>query len=140
MSYPVWPTQLPRPERSTWGVQPQDTRLKRRSDAGPAGYRRRFSSASRTVNLSIVVDRNGKAIFDNFFRDEATQGAGLFWMPDPTTDGWALKTDDGQQILTDDGTPILLSEQWLVTIGEALPSEAVVGIEFRISFSVEVMP
>ena len=140
MTYPVWPTQLPRPERAAWSVQPQDARLKRRSDAGPVGYRRRFSSASRTVSMSIFVDRNGKAIFDNFFRDDAALGTGLFWMPDPTTDGWPLKADDGRQILTDDGTPILLSEQLLVTFGDNLPSEVVVGINFRISFSVEVMP
>lgn len=140
MTYPVWPETLPRPERSSWQASRQDARLKRRSDAGPSSYRRRFSSASRPVSLSVILDRDQKAIFDNFYVEEIAEGAGLFWMPDPTTDGWPLLTDEGSALLTDDGVPILLGETWLVTMGDNLPAETVIGIEFRISFSVEVMP
>lgn len=141
MSYPVWPETLPRPERSSWQATHQDARLRRRSDAGPMAYRRRFSSAARPVSLSMIVDRDGKAIFDNFFREEIGGGATLFWLPDPTTDGWPLLMDDGTPLLTDDGTPLLLGETWLVTMGQQLPTETIIGsIEFRISFSIEVMP
>lgn len=140
MTYPVWPESLPRPERSSWQANRQDGRLKRRSDAGPTSYRRRFSSTARPVSLSVLLSRDQKAIFENFYVEEIAEGAGLFWMPDPTTDAWPLLTDEGPSLLTDDGTPILLGEQWLVTMGDTLPSEAVIGVEFRISFSVEVMP
>jgi len=144
MSYPVWPSALPRPERNTWSAVPQDARQKRRSEAGPPGYRRRFSSASTSVSLSIVVDRNGNAIFENFFKQTVSLGAGLFWMPDPTTDGWPLYASDGRPLLIsggpNDGKPILLSRQWLVTFGDQLPNETIIGVEFRRSFTVEVMP
>lgn len=140
MSYPIWPEALPRPERSSWQAGRQDTRLKRRSDAGPVSYRRRFSSASRPVTLSVILDRDLKAVFDNFYFEEIAEGASLFWMPDPTTDGWPLLLDDGSPFLTEAGVPILLGETWLVTMGDSLPAETVIGVEFRITFSVEVMP
>lgn len=140
MTYPIWPETLPRPERASWQATRQDGRLKRRADTGPTTYRRRFSSASRSVSLSVMLDRDQKAIFENFYIEEIAEGATLFWMPDPTTDGWPLLTDEGLPMLTDAGVPILLGETWLVTMGDNLPAETVIGIEFRISFSVEVMP
>lgn len=144
MSYPLWPARLPRPERNTWSAVPQDGRLKRRSDAGPPGYKGRFSSRGRTVNLSVVLDRSQCAVFDLFFEETTAGGSRLFWMSDPTTHGWQLLTSDGQPLLiaggASDGLPILLARQWLVTFGDNLPTETVVGVEFRKTFSVEVMP
>ncbi len=136
----VWPPALPRPERTTWQSVPQDARQKRRSDAGPTSYRRRFSSASKTVSMSIVLDRNQKELFDRFFHHDTKEGSLLFWMPDPTTHGWALGTSDGAPLMTSDGHPIVMARRWLVTFGANLPTETVQGTEFRKSFSVEVMP
>ena len=140
MTHPTWPPELPKPERNTWQSTPQEARLKRRSDAGPVSYRRRFSSASRTVSLSIVVNRNGKELFDRFYQRDTKGGSLLFWMPDPTTQGWSLGTSDGVPLLTSSGAPILMARRWLVTFGGALPVETIQGVEFRLSFSVEVMP
>ncbi len=57
MSYPVWPSDLPNPERAGYQATPQDARRQRRSDAGPVSFSRRFSSASTSVTMSIVVSR-----------------------------------------------------------------------------------
>lgn len=140
MTYAVWPPELPKPERNTWQSTPQEARLKRQSDAGPPGYRRRFSSAATMVTLSVILSRNQKAIFDRFFAVDTRRGALMFWMPDPTTDGWPMLTSDGVPVLTIDGQPVLLSARWLVTFGESLPVETIQGIEFRKSFNVVVMP
>ena len=144
MTYPMWPLTLPRPERDSWSVAPQDGRLQRRSDAGPPGFRGRFSARARTVNMSVLLDRDQRAVFERFFEDDTGAGANLFWIPDPTTDGWALLTSDGLPLLVaggpDDGKPILLARMWLVTFGRNLPTEAIVGVQFRMTFSVEVMP
>lgn len=139
MTYAVWPTSLPRPERNTWQSQPQDARLKRQSDAGPPGFRRRFSQAAKTVTLSVLLSRNQKAVFDRFFEADTRGGSLLFWMPDPTTDGWPMLTADGVPVLNGAGQPVLLSARWLCLF-DAMPAEAIVGIEFRKSFSVVVMP
>ena len=144
MTVPVWPAELPRPERDTWNAQRQDARLKRRSEAGPASYRRRFSFASTAVRLSVLLSRDEKAVFDNFFDITTKKGVTPFWMPDPTTDGWALKTSDGAPLLIaggpDDGKPLLLAARWLCVFGDQMPDETVVGGRFRMSFSVEVLP
>ena len=140
MTVPVWPAEMPRPERSTWQNTPQEARLKRQSDSGPPGYRRRFSSAADLVTLSVVLSRKDKAIFDRFFREVTQRGAVPFWMPDPTTDGWALLTSAGLPILDTSGAPILLSARWLCLFGDTLPVETVQGIEFRKTFSVMVLP
>jgi hypothetical protein len=64
----TWPTDLPRPERSTWSAQLQDGRRKKQGDTGPAGFGGRFSSVAEKVSLSLLLTRDQKAVFDNFYR------------------------------------------------------------------------
>lgn len=140
MTIPFWPSVLPRPERDTWAKSPGEARVKKRSEAGPPAYRRRFSAVPKTVRLSMMISRAHKAIFDDFFENVTSYGSRLFYMPDPTTDLWALLDDQGNQILTESGSPILLSAVWLCFFGDDQPAETVVGMRFRITFSVVVMP
>ena len=141
MSYPTWPKDLVQFERSGWQAHNQDARRRRQTDAGPPGYRRRFSSVARIVTLSLVTDRNGKAIFDRFFEERCAYGAGLFWMPDPATAGWELLSSAGAAMLDGIDRPLLLAERWLCTFGDEPPMESVVGDSgFRIAFSLAVMP
>ncbi|WP_440411157.1 hypothetical protein [Neorhizobium petrolearium] len=144
MTIAVWPSELPRPERNTWNARPQDARQKRQSDAGPPSWRLKFSNAAKMVSLSLLLTRDQNAVFDNFYQYETKKGSLLFWMPDPTTDGWALLTDDGSPLLisggAQDGLPILLSAQWLCSFGDELPNETVQGIHFRRTFGVVVIP
>lgn len=135
-----WPVELPRPERNTWQLQPQDARRRTQADAGPPRYRRRFSSAGKMVTLSLILSRNGKAIFDNFFHDTCAEGSHLFRMPDPTTHGWPQLASTGQQLLTANGRPLLVSAHWLCSWGDQTPVETLQGIEFRKTFSVVVLP
>ncbi|QND45301.1 hypothetical protein HB780_05995 (plasmid) [Rhizobium lusitanum] len=140
MTVATWPIELPKPERESWQSSPQESRLKRNNEAGPPSYRSRFSSVADQVSLSILVDRNGKAIFDRFHRSTTSRGSKPFYMPDPTTDGWKLYAADGRPLLTAAGRQILLSARWLCMFGDTMPAEAIVGVEFRKSFSVWVMP
>lgn len=136
----TWPETLPRPERGTWQLTPQDARRRRQSEAGPPSYRRRFSGVARMVTLSVMLSRDQRQVFDRFFHQDCAEGTHLFWMPDPATDGWPLLTGDGQPLLTDTGDPILLGGQWLCSWGAEMPTETVIGREFRKSFSIVVMP
>jgi hypothetical protein len=145
MTIAVWPSQLPRPERSTWQSQAQDVRRERQNDTGPSlPGRARFSNAAKLVTLSVVLTHDQRSIFDNFFERDTRRGTLMFWMPDPTTDGWGLFDSDGQPLLiaggSDDNAPILLASQWLCSFGKTTPSESIQGIEFRKSFNVMVMP
>ena len=135
----VWPSDLPRPERNSWQLQPQEARRKTQSDMGAPRYRRRFSSVPKLVTLSVMLDRNQRAIFDNFYADDCAEGSRRFWMPDPSTEGWPLFASTGQPLLTHDGRPILMGGRWLCAWGDQLPAESVIGIEFRKSFSIVVL-
>lgn len=136
----AWPSTLPRPERSTWQLQPQDARRKRANDAGPPGYRRKFSSVAQMVSLSVLLSRAGKDLFDTFFHVDCAEGSHPFTMPDPTTDGWPLLGANGDPLLDGQGQPLLRSGTWLCLWGDQVPVETIVGIEFRKTFSVVVMP
>ncbi|WP_102226925.1 hypothetical protein [Acidimangrovimonas sediminis] len=140
MTVPSWPSELPKPTRSDWQGQYDDPRLKRARDTGPPGYRRRWSSVARQVSLAIIIPRALKQVFDTFFAETTAFGSLPFWMPDPTTDGWALLSADGTPILNGAGAPLLLSARWLCLFGDQLPVETVKGPEFKIAFSVSVMP
>lgn len=141
MSYPNWPVELVQFERSGWQSQRQDARRRRQGDAGPPAWRRRFSSVARTVGLSLVTDRNGKAVFDRFYEETVDFGSKLFWMPDPSTDGWPILTNRGIPLLTGAGVPLTMSARWLCSFGDEPPVETIIGDrDFRLAFSVFVMP
>lgn len=144
MTIALWPEDLPRPERNTWNASPQDARQERQSEAGPTSFGLRFSSASTLVSLSVLLDADQRAQFDNFFERDTKNGSLLFWMPDPTRDGWPFWTSDGEPLLIaggpDDGKPLLMAAQWLCSFGKQVPQETIVGVAFRKSFSVVVMP
>ena len=141
MSYPVWPSNLDKFERSGWQQQPQEARRRSQGDAGPPRFRRRFSSVARNVGLTLVVSRANLSRFWNFYNEDCACGSGLFWMPDPSTDGWPLLTNDDQPVLTTTGRPLLLSARWLCAWGDEPPVETVnVQTQFKVTFKVWVMP
>lgn len=78
MSYPSWPSDLPRPERSSYQLQPQDARRKRGFESGPPGYRRRFSAVAQMVTMSVILTAHQRSLFDAFYTDACAQGASLF--------------------------------------------------------------
>ena len=93
------------------------------------------------VTLSLILSRNGRAIFDDFFHGTCAEGSLLFYMPDPTTDGWPIFGSDGQPLLVaPSGAPLLMSARWLCAWGDQTPAETLQGIEFRKTFSVVVLP
>ena len=141
MTTPVWPQTLDRFERPGWQVQPQDSRQRRSNEAGPPGYRRRFSAVAKQVSLSIILTRDEKAVFDRFHEEDCAHGSRVFWMPDPSTHGWPLLAGSGQQLLTATGAPLQLGARWLCAWGDPPPTEAIVGqVQFRKTFSVWVLP
>lgn len=136
-----WPETLPRPERDSWQSQPVDIRRRTQNDAGPPRSRRRLSGVSREVALSVVLSRDLKSVFDDFWAVTCVHGTRYFRMPDPTTDGWPMLSEEGMPMQTEDGTPILMAANWLCAWGSEPPVETIHGqIEFRKSFSVVVLP
>jgi hypothetical protein len=95
---------------------------------------------AQLVTLSLLLNRDLRAVFDRFYDVDCAGGTRLFWMPDPTTDGWALLGTDGRPLLAGGRQPLLMSRRWLCAWGDAVPSEALVGLEFRKSFNLQVMP
>lgn len=140
MSIATWPTVLPRPERQTYGMKPDDPRLKRTGESGPPAYRRMVSSVAERTSLSLSVDRSDRQVFWDFYNEDCGHGTKAFIMPDPITDGWAMLTGSGVPLLASDGTPLLLSRLLLCKFGDEVPQELLEGLRFKISFGVVIMP
>jgi len=137
---PVWPAELPKPQRSGFQKQLQDPRVRKRAETGTPGYKRRFSSVGELVSLSIKISREELAIFEKFHREETQFGALPFLMPDPVTDGWPLLAPDGNALLTPDDEPLLIAAHWLVLFGDNMPVTSKPGLQFVVTFPVTVMP
>ncbi|MEN2979991.1 hypothetical protein P7L78_09225 [Tistrella bauzanensis] len=136
----IWPVTLPRPDRSGWQYRPQDPRQARQADAGPTGYSRRYSAVATDVTMSLTLTRQQQGVFWEFWRDRCRHGSLMFEMPDPTSDGWPLRSADGAPLLTGVGSPLLMARIWTCLWGRDVPSEAINGNEFVISFGVQVLP
>lgn len=136
----TWPVDLPRPERPSWQMTTQEARQKTQAELGPPRYRRRISKPARLVTMSLLLDRDQRAVFDQFFHVDCDEGTSLFYMPEPTTDGWDLLADDGSLLLDADDQPLLTGGVWLCAWGDQLPVETLLGVEFRKTFSIQVLP
>lgn len=140
MTLPIWPATLPRPERQTFRLTPQDVRKKRNNEAGPPTYRRRQSGFALNVNLSLILTLRQRARFDAFYFDETASGSKPFYMPDPTRDGGLIATADDSLLITGAGQTLAVSARWLCLFGETPPVETVLGIEFRKTITLHVLP
>lgn len=137
----TWPAELDPPERESWGAQWDDPRLQRSGEGRPSRYGRRMSAVSKRHQMSIVCTASQRARFWRFHDRETRMGALLFWMPDPTRNAWPLATPSGAPLLTPGGAALTNSQRWLCLFGRETPQESLYGqVEFRIAFSVEVLP
>lgn len=140
MTLPSYPPELPRPNRDGYKVARGDGRIAGRNDAGPPPRRRRFSAVPKTVSFSTDLTLSQKARFDRFYEEDTAEGALPFLMPDPATHGTPLLTAGGAPLLTAGGTPLLISRIWLCQFADQLPVETPRGVEWRITFSLLVLP
>jgi hypothetical protein len=122
VTIPVFPAELPPPVMDGYQNARADGRVRRARDAGPRNGRRRFSSVADTVGMSLQLTQNERAIFDQFFDNDARQGALPFMMPDWSKHGWPLATDEGAVLTDDAGNVLAMAAYWLVQFGERLPA------------------
>lgn len=140
MSVPVWPAELPRPNRSGFSRSKGETRRITKPDQGPPRTRRARSKNADTIQMTITVSRDGLAVFDAFFEDVLGGGSLPFLMADPETDDWPLLGADGVALTDETGQPLLVASTWVCMFGEQLPVSAPAGVEWQVSFGISVMP
>lgn len=140
MVLPRWPEEMPRPFRPNYAVASGDGRRRTRKEAGPVRMRRRFSSVSDTVTLMVELTRNELARFWRFYNEDVAQGSLPFIMADPVMAGLPLTDETGARITDETGNLIVIAADWLCQFGDQLPETTVIGVNCRVSFSVEVLP
>jgi uncharacterized protein YwlG (UPF0340 family) len=114
----VFPASLPQiMERDGFSRGYGDGRLRSPTDAGGGKSRRRFSYMPEPVKGSIVMTGAQLAIFRAFI-DETLKGGTLpFYFPAQGELG-----------------------QWIVKIGQAMPSEAPMGLNWRVDLDLVRLP
>lgn len=141
MTLPVWPDQeLPRPLRQGFDLAFGESRLMTQNDAGPVRARRRFSAVSHPQALAFLMTRNERARFERFYFEEALSGALPFLMPDFGTDGLPVGNEAGAVLTDEAGAEVSIPAMRLCLFSAQLPVIAAQGVEWHVSFSVEVLP
>lgn len=141
MTIPVWPSDLPQRSLSqAFQASTRGNRLTTATDTGPAKQRRRGPSV-RPVTCAIIVDMDGRALFDQFYEEGVGFGVTPFLIPDQQLDG-GLLNDESWLLLEDEvGTPLIIESWWLVQFGSNQPATtAIDGIWFTIQFDLVVLP
>jgi hypothetical protein len=141
MAVPPWPAELPqRVLRDGYSEKLRDGRLFSRTQSGPGKVRRRYSSAVLPVSASLIIDEAQKARFERFWIEETAYGSLPFIMPDQTHDGLPLLDGGGLPVLDGGGLPILVTANWLVRFAQDAPQITPWGLQFMVSFPLEVLP
>lgn len=141
MTNPSWPAELPPPLRDGYGSVLPDARTATKPEAGPPRVRRRWSVAVATRQMTIDVTADQRARFWRFWLGDTVGGSLPFWVPDWTVDGAPMADASGSPLTTAAGAEIALAKRDLVMFGTSQPpSEAPVGVRWRITFQILVMP
>jgi hypothetical protein len=136
----LWPPALPAPLRADLSRSYVETRIRKQVDAGPPGYRRRYSLMPMTYQLSIAVGMDGVAIFDEFYIVTLKNGTLPFVMDQPELIGAVLRDEDGRPVLGMDGKQIPLDIGATFVFGDGLPVTIPWGVGFKISFEAILLP
>ena len=89
MAIATWPVELNTPQPPGLLDEPQNDLVISRPDAGPAKVRRRFTAASRQIDIPIIFTTSQRTTFDTFWGTvwaQAGAEAGCFTWTDPHDD------------------------------------------------------
>jgi len=138
---PSWPSELPRPRRDGYVSVLPDGRTSTKTEAGPPRVRRRFSAAVATRQMAIDVTADQRLRFWRFWREETVGGSLPFLVPDWTVDGVTITTEGGADLTDANGAPLLVAAVDVAMFATSQPpSEAPIGVDWRITFQLSVMP
>ena len=140
MTMPSWPSELLRPLVDGFQQGREDNRLIARADRGPPRVRRGMSKATEAVGVAFYCSADQRARFDRFHIDETELGALPFLVP-----GWGIDNHDrlaaeGLNLLTHEDVPLLIAATWVCLFGQTTPSVVPMGLEWRISFDLVILP
>lgn len=137
---PSWPAELSRPLADAFQRQRGENRRISQGDQGPPRVRRGMSKSVDTVQIALYLSYDQKARFYRFHDEETEEGALPFLMP-----GWAkqdqnLLTVDGLYLTDENDVPLLLDDTWPCLFGQSRPNDVVMGVEWRVTFDVIILP
>lgn len=139
MALPAWPEELDPPMRAGYTILRTEARRRSKVEQGPHRQGRRLSAVSVPVAMTLDVSRDERARFDRFYDEEVSEGSLPFLIKDPTTHDLPILIG-GVQLLDHLDRIITIAAWQLARFGESLPEVTVIGIRYRIRFSIEVMP
>lgn len=140
MTLPSWPTELLRPLVDGFQHAKQDNRIIARSERGPPRVRRGMSKATEAVSVAFYCSDDHKARFERFHVEETDVGALPFLVPSWIVDNHDLLTAEGLNLLDHEGTPLLIAGTWVCLFGQSAPSTVPMGLEWRVSFDLVILP
>jgi hypothetical protein len=142
MAYPVFPSELPRPQQQGFRLDFGDGRMLFRPDSGPPMLRQRFAAVVHPIAFSFMLNREHLGRLEYFVNVETEQGASMFIMDEPLLAGFSILDENGDDLLDEDGEPLLYSDTMLVAFAErGLPSISVRGGDtYGVAFQVIRFP
>ena len=141
MSYPTFPVELPKPQRSGYQGQLANARRLTTFDSGPPKSSLRHAMVARTIAMTLDMEAWQVQLFSRFYEDTCRFGSVMFWMRDVLTDGAPLLTSEGVPRLNSAGVPLLASKLMLCAWGEQPPAFSSLKLRReRASFQVVEMP
>lgn len=142
MTVPFWPSDLPqRMLQEGYSEGSRDGRLFQAMEKGPPKVRRRTRLAIKPVQMTTIVDFDGKARLERFFEEETGGGSLPFFFPDQSADGFGISDDLGGALLTVDDEPLIIESWWLVMFAEEPPTYPPEGgLYFKPTFSLVILP
>jgi hypothetical protein len=140
MSMSSWPQELRKPLTEGFQQGREDNRLLSRAERGPPRVRRGMSKATEAVGVAFHVSHDHRARFNRFYDEETDQGALPFLVPSWGIDNHDLMTAGGLNLLDHEDTPLLIAATRVCLFGQSMPTVVPMGLEWRISFDLVILP
>ncbi|MDO6587326.1 hypothetical protein Q4543_17580 [Salipiger sp. 1_MG-2023] len=119
MTYPTFPTDLPKPLQSGYTATRASVKKSVQGDKGPPRGILQSRMAWTTHNVSLRLTAQQHNDLQRFFIEDLDEGSSYFWMRHPVNDGAAMTDEDGEILLDEDGAVILHEQMILAQWSEA---------------------
>ena len=109
MTYPTFPTTIPKPLQSGYSAQRASVKRAVQGDKGPPRgiLQSRMAWTTHTISLRLTAQQHND--LERFFIEDLDEGSHYFWMRHPTKDGVPM-TDENGALLLDELDQIILHE------------------------------